>query len=386
MHASRTGALWLCAAVVAGGLARIVLAGRLPIGDDEAYYWLWSQHLAWSYPDHPPMIAAVVAASTHLFGDGVLGIRALAVLIATVTPLAVYVAGRDLFDERAAMLAGLITAMLPAFAVGTVFAFPDAPLALFWGLALWAGWRALQEGGWWWVATGAAVGLALLSKLTAFALVLGFAGALAAGGWRRAVRDPGFYAGILVAAALFAPVVIWNARHDWFLLHITLSREPWMTPRSIPENLLFFVGGQILYYGALAPVLVGAAIAGVRRRHPALRYLAWMSLPLLIAMGVAALGARPKPHWPGPAYVSMALALGALWDEWTQRRPGLFRASVALTAGTTAALFVALLLPWGPEQVRLGIGHWERVADAISRQTVGGTDRVLVLTDTYQAA
>lgn len=385
MRASRKAALWLGAAVIAGGFARIALAGRLPIGDDEAYYWLWSQHLAWSYPDHPPMIAAVLAVSTHLFGDGVLGIRALTVFIAAMTPLAIYVAGRSLFGPRAALLAALITAVLPAFAVGTVFAFPDAPLALFWSLALWAGWRAAQEGGWWWVATGAAVGLALLSKLTAFALVLGFAGALAAGGWRRALRDPGFYAGILVAAVLFAPVVIWNAGHDWFLVRITLTREPWMAPRSIPENLLFLVGGQILYYGALAPVLVGAALAGLRPGQPGVRYLTWMTLPLLVAMVIAALGARAKPHWPGPAYLSAALALGALWDEWMRRSPRLLRIAAGLTAGTTAALLVALLLPWGAEQVRSGIGRWDRLADVVGRHA-GEGDRVLVLTDTYQAA
>lgn len=385
MRPSREGALWLGAAVIAGGLARIALAGRLPIGDDEAYYWLWSQHLAWSYPDHPPMIAAVVALSTHLFGDQVLGIRALTVLISTLTPLAIYIAGLSLFGPRAALLAALITAVIPAFAVGTVFAFPDAPLALLWALALWTGWRALQEGGWWWVATGAAVGLALLSKLTAFALLLGFAGALLAGGWRRALRDPGFYAGILVTAVLFAPVIMWNARHEWFLAHITLTREPWMTSRSIPENFLFFVGGQILYYGALAPVLVAAALAGLRPGQPGLRYLTWTTLPLLVAMTVAALDARPKPHWPGPAYLSAALALGALWDEWRRRSPRPLRIAAGLTVGTTAALLVGLLLPWGAEQVRSGIGGWDRLADAVDRHTREG-GRVLVLTDTYQAA
>ena len=36
---------------------RAVMAGLLPLTADEAYYWLWSQHLAWGYFDHPPMIA-----------------------------------------------------------------------------------------------------------------------------------------------------------------------------------------------------------------------------------------------------------------------------------------------------------------------------------------
>jgi len=147
-----------------------------------------------------------------------------------------------------------------------------------------------------------------------------------------------------------------------------------------------FAGGQILYYGALAPVLIGAVVAGVRREQPALRYLAWLSLPLIAAMVVAALGARPKPHWPGPAYLSAALALGALWDTWMRTRPRLLTVSAGVTACMTAALVVMLLLPWGSEQVRSGIGRWERVTEAISRQAAGQDRRIVVLTDTYQAA
>ena len=35
-----------------------------PLSFDEAYYWLWSKHLACGYYDHPPMIAFVIRAGT----------------------------------------------------------------------------------------------------------------------------------------------------------------------------------------------------------------------------------------------------------------------------------------------------------------------------------
>jgi hypothetical protein len=386
MRAAGDGAPLVVAAMIAGAMVRLALAATMPIGDDEAYYWLWSQRLAWGYPDHPPMIAAVIAASIRLLGDEVFGIRALTVLMATITPLLIYAVGRAMFDHRAALRATLISVILPAFAIGTVFAFPDVPLALFWALALWTGWRALQAGGWWWVAAGVAVGLALLSKLTAFGLLVGFAGVLVTGDWRRAARDPGFYAGALVAALLFAPVVAWNVTHEWFLVDITVGREPWTTPRSAPVNLLFFLGGQILYYGTLAPALVAAIVAAARRREPRWRYLFWMSAPVLAATIVAALGARPKPHWPAPAYLAAALALGALWEEWVRGRPRVLRFLTASTAALTIIATLIALLPWGRDQVAVGIGRWDRVAAAIEREIGDGRDRVLVLTDTYQAA
>ena len=44
---------------------------------DEAQYWWWSTELAWGYYSKPPMIAALIHLSTTLFGDGVVGVRAL---------------------------------------------------------------------------------------------------------------------------------------------------------------------------------------------------------------------------------------------------------------------------------------------------------------------
>ena len=43
-------------------LLRGVMAGLLPLSADEAYYWLWSKHLAAGYFDHPPMIAWLIHA------------------------------------------------------------------------------------------------------------------------------------------------------------------------------------------------------------------------------------------------------------------------------------------------------------------------------------
>ena len=38
-------------------LWRLHLSQALQLHPDEAYYWLWSRYLDWSYFDHPPMVA-----------------------------------------------------------------------------------------------------------------------------------------------------------------------------------------------------------------------------------------------------------------------------------------------------------------------------------------
>ena len=47
---------------------------------DEAQYWTWAQHLDWGYFSKPPGVAALTWLSTVLFGDGLVGVKALSML------------------------------------------------------------------------------------------------------------------------------------------------------------------------------------------------------------------------------------------------------------------------------------------------------------------
>jgi 4-amino-4-deoxy-L-arabinose transferase-like glycosyltransferase len=50
------------------GLLRLVFWGCSFPNPDEAYYWLWGQHLDWSYYDHPPLQAWIQGFFTANFG------------------------------------------------------------------------------------------------------------------------------------------------------------------------------------------------------------------------------------------------------------------------------------------------------------------------------
>ena len=49
-------------------LLRLALAASFPLVSDETYYRLWADHLSFSYLDHPPMVAWLIALSQSLFG------------------------------------------------------------------------------------------------------------------------------------------------------------------------------------------------------------------------------------------------------------------------------------------------------------------------------
>src|ERR1017187_3877065 len=76
---------------------RLVAAAWTPLTFDEAYYWMWSKHLAGGYYDHPPGVAVVIRLGTMMAGDTELGVRLVSILLALPMSWAVYRAAAILF-------------------------------------------------------------------------------------------------------------------------------------------------------------------------------------------------------------------------------------------------------------------------------------------------
>ena len=75
-----SGALALALLAITVWRAWVVVHVHAGLHVDEAQYWVWAQALDWGYYSKPPVIAALIAASTALLGDGLLGVKALAML------------------------------------------------------------------------------------------------------------------------------------------------------------------------------------------------------------------------------------------------------------------------------------------------------------------
>lgn len=92
---------------------RMVLAAKLPLVADEAYYWEWSRHLAFGYFDHPPAIAWLIAFGTTIFGDTTLGVRFFPVLCGAIAAFALAELTERLAGVRASRFAALLLAVTP---------------------------------------------------------------------------------------------------------------------------------------------------------------------------------------------------------------------------------------------------------------------------------
>ncbi len=230
---------------------------------DEAQYWDWSRHLAWGYYSKPPMIAGLIWLSTHLFGDSVVAVKLLTMLLYPVTALVMVGFARALWPTssgvRTGVVAGALFLTLPMVGALGLFASTDAPLLLCWTLAGWMLWRAQVTNRMpYWVGLGLACGLGLMSKYTMASFAITAVWALwAVHGPQRGVWRPGPWVAIGLAVLVLSPNLWWNAHHGFPTLHHTAE----LTTQSGRDggllSALEFAGGQLLMLG---PVLCVAAL------------------------------------------------------------------------------------------------------------------------------
>lgn len=250
--------LWRMAAVHFSGISLFF---------DEAQYWDWSRQLQWGYYSKPPVIAAVVGASTALFGHGVLGVKALSMLVYLATALAMVGFARALWPTtsgvRTGAVAGALFISAPMTGLLGMAASTDGPLLLCWTLAAWALWRAqvtnrLTA----WVLCGLAVGVGMLTKYTMAAFAITALWTLwGVHGPRRGLLRAGPWVAALVAAAVFSPNLMWNVQ--WHFP--TLQHTAEITTQSNRDGgfmaALTFLAGQVLMVGPMA-VIAGIWLRG----------------------------------------------------------------------------------------------------------------------------
>jgi len=353
---------------------RLVVAAFVPLAPDESYYWEWSRHLAAGYFDHPPVIAFFVRFGTALLGDTALGVRLGCVLAGALASIVVVWIAGEMGGDRARLRAAAILACMPLTQIALGIATPDAPLLLFWSLALAALVFALRGASSTrthtaaWALAGLALGAALATKYTAILALAGIGIALVMQPTlRRMLATPGPYLALAIALAVFAPNIVWNARHAWVSFDYQLAHGLTRSGGSSLANELRLLGGQI---GLISPLLFALLAAAVydalRARGDALRTaFAIIAGVTWLAFAVSALRTAAEPNWQAPAYLS-AIVLAASSDRVSARARDFFRAALALGAAMTMLIYVHTFHPFVPVDSGLdvtGAGYgWDSLA------------------------
>ncbi len=319
---------WLTIAALV--VLRLVAAAWTPLTFDEAYYWMWSKALAGGYYDHPPMVALVIRAGTMIAGDTAFGVRLISILLALPMSYAVYRSAAILFGGvRVATTAAILLNVTLMAAVGTLIVTPDSPLLVAASFVLLALAKLLASGrGPWWLAVGAAVGCALLSKYSALffgpAILIWL---LVVPKQRHWLLTPWPYLGGLLAFAIFSPVLVWNAEHHWVSFLKQISGRARVEDFH-PFYLLELVPAQIGFATPLVFMLGAMGLHALARRKTG-------ALPVRVLINAIfwtitayfvlhALHARVEANWFAPIYPAFIVAAAVAahlvpWEGWLRR-------------------------------------------------------------------
>ena len=344
----------------------------LPLHPDESYYWLWSQKLDWSYYDHPPMIAYLIRLFS-LGGDSLFLIRLTTVFCSGVSAWYIYRLAAKMFHPRVAALALVISMLLPATNAGFTLITPDSPLIMFWAMALYYCYQALFAGRWQdYLLAGLSIGGMLLSKYTAV-LFLGFLLLFLLVRQPKQLLKKEPWLALLLAFALFSPVLYWNAIHDWISFSFQLEHGSSEAFRIRWGKFFEFFGGLFLLF---SPVFFGALRTGLARVRDYWRddqrfYLALAVLFPLCFFLYKGLFKKMQLNWVAVALIPGVIFLAWFIDSRKLRRT--MKIGSIVCCLMLAIMFLPYLFPLPPNlnpQSRF-FGYREAVAETLRLQLPG---------------
>jgi hypothetical protein len=341
----RTNSVILLAIAIAFALLHIATNGRYGFHRDELQFLSDARHLDWGFVSYPPFTPFVERVALSLFGLSLVGLRLFSVIAQAIVIFVSGMMARDLGGGRLAQVATALSVGLSGLPLFEATEFQYTSFSFFWWiLVCWFTIRLLKsENPRWWIAIGACIGFALLSKYSVAFFIAGLLAGLVLTPVRRHVKSGWFWAGVALALVLFLPNFLWLARHDFISYHFLQH----IHARDVAEGRAegYWKYQLLLDINLFAvPLWLVGLIATIRSSR--YRMLAWMyAVPVLLFW----IG-KGRFYYVAEAYPAMIAMGAAVAERWLVSRPALIRRSLATVffVGLFAfgAYYAAFVIPF----------------------------------------
>ncbi len=340
---------------------------------DESYYWVWSQHLAWGYFDHPPMIALFIRAGYSLFKNET-GVRLFTILANAGT---VYILFRLIKPQNLKLFYALLISITPLLAAG-FFAVPDIPL-LFFTACFYLLYQKFIENDSIQIAAllGICIALMLYSKyhavLVVFFVLLSNLSLL---------KRKSFYVAFVIGLIFFFPHLWWQSQNNFptFRFHLfERAREIYSLLRVTD-----YLGGQLLLAGIPAGLLLLYACIKQPTENKfqrVLKFQLWGTYGFFL---LSSFKGRTEPNWTITNVIPLALLSYRFLENNHRLKVWLYRLlPISLLA------FAAIRVHYGTDLTKKYLHipsetqHWKEWADTI--ESYAG-DLPVVFLSSYQKA
>lgn len=277
------------AAVV--GVTLLLLSGRYGYHRDELYFLEAGRHLAWGYPDQPPL-TPLLARLADLVAPGSLVVLRLPSTLsaATVVVLGSLIA-RDLGARRSGQLVAAAATALMGFVLAMGHLLSTATTAFLGGALLTYLLQRLLRGRGGtrtWLLAGMVAGVTMQANMVTLGILAAFGIAVLLVGPRELFKQPGPYLALGIALLVVAPYLVWQGQHGWPQMEVARGIADGDSGTSEPRSLL--IPFQVLQVGPwLAPFWIVGLVRLLRDQQ--LRTLGATYLVLLVL--VLVLGGKP---------------------------------------------------------------------------------------------
>ncbi len=293
---------------------------------DEAYYWVWSQDLAWGYYEHPPAIAFFIRLGTILLPNEI-GVRLFVIILNAFTVYLLYL----VTDKKQPLLFFAMLFAVPFVHIGGILAVPDSPFAFFVALYLFCYKKFSEEDTWLsvlWLSI-AVVGM-LYSKYHGLMAI--FFTLLSS---PKLLLNPKFWAVVALSCLLFLPRLYWIYMYglDTLTYHL-LGRS------RLEHSTLDYIGGEIGALGGIIGIWLTYEAFFFRAKTPFEKALIWICWGVFGFLLLLSFVQHVEANWAAAA----VLPILVMAYQQLSLKTHLFKRFYLIALPTFALLLVARFL------------------------------------------
>lgn len=314
-------------------IGRFLIAAFTGLGIGESYYYGGARMLSLSYFDQPPLFMWLSGILMRIFGETSLVLRMPALLMFMGTSWLLFLITKKLFSVIAGFYSVLFINISGVFVLAGTWFQPDAPLMFFWLCYVYCLIQIIfiqkkelkNNKAWayyWWIMSGIALGLTILSKYHAIFLVIGLVLFLITSkNYRYWLWHPGLYLSIIISLFFAIPVFIWNYQHHFASFLFQGSRALDGGAFNIHFDWFFrSILGQSLWIlpWIWVPLIIELFKAfKLRKINSTYSFCFWMAITPIIFFTVVTLWADLQYHfhWQAPGYMMLFIPLGKMIQD-----------------------------------------------------------------------
>ncbi|MCA6527587.1 MAG: ArnT family glycosyltransferase [Pseudanabaena sp.] len=382
-----------------------------PPNPDEAYYWLWGQHLDFSYYDHPPLQSWIQGLITAVFGKSLFTLRSLNLITNGIFFYTYYRILQYLYGDCARRYIWWIILAIsasPLYSIMLSLAWHDHLAITLSLVGAYLCIRFLDEyrvngngANWRLYGCAIALALALITKYNSLFMTLGLLVAIATHPQlRKLFRDLRIWLCVAIYAIIFSPVIHWNYSNNFqsFRFYVNRSVDTG-TPIMRLLEPLGFVGISLLMLSPfIAWLLWKGFFKELPRQETVYKHIAlWtFAVPTVLLMLIS-LVSTALYYWNIHAYLLLfpllPLAVSSINGRVAGGKSKVFYAAQGIgLLFTTLFVWNSCIFPvsalWGKDGDQDGrmLFGWSEVVAEVQKIANTLPEKPLIVTSDYRSA